>query len=53
MKNKTNQTKLIASYFAASFGLLQINAYYAKGDFEEAAKLGHKGAQEKINKKDN
>ena len=24
MKNKTNQTKLIASYFAASFGLLQI-----------------------------
>ena len=29
------------------------NAYYAKGAFEEAAKLGHKGAQEKINKKDN
>jgi tetratricopeptide (TPR) repeat protein len=29
------------------------NAYYAKGDFEEAAKLGHKDAQEKINKKDN
>ena len=29
------------------------NAYYDKGDFEEAAKLGHKGAQEKINKKDN
>ena len=24
MKNKTNQTKVIASYFAASFGLLQI-----------------------------
>ena len=28
------------------------NAYYDKGDFEEAAKLGHKGAQEKINKKE-
>ena len=24
MQNKTNQTKLIASYFGASFGLLQI-----------------------------
>jgi TolB-like protein len=29
------------------------NAYYDKGDFEEATKFGHKGAQEKINKKDN
>ena len=28
-------------------------AYYAKGDFKEATNLGHKGAQEKINKKDN
>ena len=29
------------------------NAYYDKGDYEEAAKLGHKGAQEKINKEEN
>ena len=28
------------------------SAYYDKGDFEEAAKLGHKGAQEKINKEE-
>ena len=29
------------------------NAYYDKGDYEEAAKLGHIGAQEKINKEEN
>ena len=27
--------------------------YYDKGDYVKAAKFGHKGAQDKINKKDN